>query len=123
MTIYKPRIDYYQIKINEINREISENNRRIELEKFNIDGDLRFIGVAFLLLCYLIFLAYIAFDLRAFIGCCFFSMVAGIMIMGIYMAIYKIKETKKLLKLMGENNRLCLKLKFLYLKNQAACKG
>lgn len=121
MTTYKPRIDYYQIKINEINREILENNRKIELEKFNIDGDLRFIGIALLLLCYLIFLAYIAFDLRAFFCCGFAFMVAGIMIMCIYMAIYKIKETKKLLKQLCENNRLCLKLKFLYLKNQAAC--
>ena len=123
MNTYKQRIDYYQIKINGINREILENNRRIELENFNIDGDLRFISVAFLLMCYLIFAAYVAFDLRAFFCCGFAFMLAGIMLMGIYMAIYKIKETKKLLKLMGENNRLCLKLKFLYLKNQAACEA
>lgn len=121
MNTYK--IDYYQIKINGINRDILENNRKIELEKFNIESDLRFIAVALLLLIYLIFLAYVAFDLRAFIGCCFFSMTAGIMIMGIYMAIYKIKETKKLLKQLYENNHLCLNLKFLYLKNQAACKA
>ena len=123
MNTYKTSADYYQIKINEINREILENNRQIELENFNIDTDLRFIAIAFLLLCYLIFIAYMAFDLRAFFCCGFAFMVAGIMLMSIFMAIYKIKLTKELLKQLGENNRLCLKLKFAYLKNQAACKG
>ena len=121
MNTYKNSANYYQIKINEINKEILQNNRRIELENFNIDGDLRFIAIALLLLCYLIFLAYVAFDLRAFFCCGFAFMVSGIMLMSIFMAIYKIKETKKLLKQLSENNRLCLKLKFLYLKNQAAC--
>ena len=123
MTMYKSSSNYYQIKINEINREILENNRQIELENFGIDSDLRFISVALLLLCYLIFLAYVAFDLRVFFCCGFAFMVAGIMLMSIFMAIYKIKRTKELLKQLGENNRLCLKLKFAYLKNQAACKG
>lgn len=120
MTIYKTRIDYYQLKINEINREILSNNRQIELENFGIDSDLRFIVIAFLLLCYLVFLAYVAFDLRAFFCCGFAFMVAGIMLMSIFMAIYKIKETKKLLKQLYENNRLCLKLKFLYLKKSGS---
>ena len=123
MTMYKSSANYYQIKINEINREILENNRRIELENFGIDSDLRFIAIAFLLFCYLVFIAYVAFDLRAFFCCGFAFMVAGIMLMSIFMAIYKIKRTKELLKQLGENNRLCLKLKFAYLKNQAACKG
>ena len=123
MTMYKSSANYYQIKINEINREILENNRQIELENFNIDTDLRFIAIAFLLLCYLIFIAYMAFDLRAFFCCGFAFMFAGIMLLSIFMAIYKIKRTKELLKQLGENNRLCLKLKFAYLKNQAACKG
>ena len=120
MNTYENRFDYYQMKINKINQDIFQQNRQIELEKISIDGDLRFIAIAVLLLIYLIFLAYIAFDLRSFICCCFFSMTAGIMLMGIYMAIYKIKMTKDLLKQLYENNRLCLKLKFLYLKNQAA---
>ena len=120
MNTYENRFDYYQMKINKINQDIFQQNRQIELEKISIDGDLRFIAIAVLLLIYLIFIAYVAFDLRSFICCCVFSMTAGIMLMGIYMAIYKIKITKDLLKQLYKNNRLCLKLKFLYLKNQAA---
>lgn len=116
MNTDKLPIDLYQIKINGINRDILENNRKIKLEKFNIYCDLRFIAIALILLVYLIFLAYVSFDLRAFFCCGFAFMVAGIILMSIFMAIYKINETKKLLKQLYEHNRLCLKLKFWYLK-------
>ena len=108
---------YHEIRLLQLSDDIIDNNKRIETNKYKIEQDYKFININLFILCYMLFVAYnqsnIIALIIAFCVICFSCLC-------IYLSVFHILELNKLIKLLYENNRLSLKLKFLHWKIQAA---
>ena len=111
----KTRDYYHEIRLLQLSNDIIDNNKRIETNKYKIEQDYMFISINLFILCSMLFIAYnqsnIIALIIAFCVICFSCL-------SIYLAVFHILELNKLIKLLYENNRLSLKLKFLLWKSQ-----
>ena len=108
---------YHEIRLLQLSDDIIKNNKRIQTNKYKIEQDYMFICINLYILYYLIICAYnqsnVILLIIAFFGICFNCL-------SIYLAVFHILELNKMIKLLYENNRLSLNLKFLHWKIQAA---
>ena len=108
---------YHEIRLLQLSDDILKNNKKIETNKYEIKQDYKFITINLFILCYMLIFAYnqnnVIALIIAFLSICF-------NLVGIYLAVFHILELNKMIKLLYENNRLSLNLKFLHWKIQAA---
>lgn len=117
MCKFQTRDYYHEMRLLQLSNDIIDNNKRIETNKYDIEQDYKFIIINLFILCYMLIYVYKqlnVIELIIAILCISFNLV------GIYLAVFHILELNKLIKLLYENNRLSLKLKFLHWKSQAA---
>lgn len=116
MCKFQTRDYYHEIRLLQLSNDIIDNNKRIETNKYEIEQDYKFIDINLFILCYMLFIVYNQINvislIIAFCVICFNCL-------SIYLAVFHILELNKLIKLLYENNRLSLKLKFLHWKKQA----
>lgn len=113
----KTRDYYHEIRLLQLSNDIIENNKKIKLKKYEIKQDYQFIAINLFMLCYVFILAYNESNVITLIiyFCCL-----CVNLVGIYLSVFHILELNKTIKLLYENNRLSLNLKFLLWKKQAA---